>query len=212
MGFLTGPWKTGRFQIESLEFAEVGCRQRDVLGNSNWSHVKRTNWMKLDNIFGCRFCARDGEPVSSSLSHRCWMADGYPATMGKCAVVKSHDAKSTMAKSVMAIPVSSLDGEGYPSTAQWLQQGRQHSSDSHTRKHLHLHHCRLGIRFGLFVCKIDFFQFLSSKTFTRYIPMLQGGHFKALHTVKLSELHKHLIPAEWIAQGTNCRSKALHCR
>ena len=40
------------------------------------------------------------------------MADGYPATMGKCSVVKSHDAKSTMVKSVMAIPVSSHDGGG----------------------------------------------------------------------------------------------------
>ena len=137
-------------------------------------------------------------PVSSSLSHRSWMADGYPATMGKCAVVKSHDAKSTMAKSVMAIPVSSRDGGGLSQHGPMTPAGPQHSSDSHSRKHLHHHHCRLGIRFRLFVCQIGFFpvvppHFLSSKTFTRYITMLQRGHFKALHTVKLQ---KPLIPAE----------------
>ena len=74
-----------------LSVISLGLRTGDKGVYSNWRNVKR----------------KKGE-----------MADGYPATMGKCAVVKSHDAKSTMAKSVMAIPVSSLDGEGYPSTAQ----------------------------------------------------------------------------------------------
>ena len=132
-----------------------------------------------------------------------WWLSQYPAT------VKSHDAKSTMAKSVMAIRVSSHDGgrlshhgpmtPGAAAFQRFTHQKTITTADSES-----------DLRHPDWLFHVGRSHFWSSKTFTRYIPMLQISTCALLGCVKLPRLHKHPIRAQWIAQNAQIADQK-HC-